>query len=88
MSGNDRPVLGMTQNQYEFCVQNYSDFVANPSRVNTYSDAEQNSADRYWQDRMREDARYDWSREDQRSYSRNSNYGPHNYNWDSKVFPK
>lgn len=83
-------MTGLTAEQYAFAKQNYSNsgFVANPSRVNSYSNPTQNLADRYWQEQMRLDSRYTWTREDQRSYSRNSNYGPHNYNWDSKAFPK
>jgi hypothetical protein len=90
MSGNDRQhqqACGLTQSQFNFLQRNYPGFVPNPSRVNTYSDPLQNVADRNWQDKLREDSRYDWSRDDQKSYSRNSGYGPHNYNWDPKVFP-
>ena len=86
----NQQITGLTPQQYDYCVKNYSDkgFVADTSRINNYSNPMGNVADRYWQEQMRKDTSYTWTKTDQVSYSKNSNYGPHNVNFDSTVYKK
>jgi hypothetical protein len=87
----NQQITGLTPQQYDFAVKNYSNkgFVADTSRINNYSNPMANIADRYWQEQMRKDtSNYTWSKSDQISYSKNSNFGPHNVNFDSVVYKK
>jgi hypothetical protein len=72
------PFQGLTQREFDHCKANYERFNPNPVRINNYNDPMQNTVDRNWQERLRTDPSYPWNRSDQRSYSRNSSFGPHN----------
>jgi hypothetical protein len=72
---------GLTQKQYDYLNKNYTDkgFIANPSRVDNYSNPAKNIADRNWQEVLRKDSNYGWDNTvDKQSYSKNCDYGGHN----------
>ncbi len=83
---------GLTPNQYQYLSANYSQsgFVANASRINTYDNPIQNTADRNWQEMLKADKGYSWGSGDKESWSKNCNYGPHNSaaQFDSHLYGK
>jgi hypothetical protein len=83
---------GLSQNQYAYLAANYSQagFVANASRINTYDNPVQNTADRNWQEVLRADKGYGWGAEDKSSWAKNCSYGPHNAGaaFDAALFGK
>ena len=72
------PFQGLTQRQYDHLQATQERFTPNPGRINNFNNPMQNTVDRNWQERLRTDPSYPWNRSDQRSYSRNSSFGPHN----------
>jgi hypothetical protein len=83
---------GLTPNQYQYLAANYSQagFVANSSRINTYNNPVQNTADRNWQEMLKADKGYAWGPGDKESWSQNCAYGPHNsaQQFDAYLYPK
>ena len=79
-SGFSTPFSGLTQPQYDFLVKTSpAGFVPEPSRVGTYSNPVQNTADRSWQEVLRAPGSgYTWTPADQASWKQNCNFGPHN----------
>lgn len=82
---------GLTQGQFDYLSAKHpTTFVADPSRVDNYSNPAINVADRNWQETLRADPGYSWSSADQASWKSNCNYGPHNAGpaLDSILFSK
>ena len=81
MFRSDHPTrcrAGVTQQQYDHLTATQERFTPNPGRINNFNNPMQNTVDRNWQERLRTDPSYQWSRSDQQAYSRNSSFGPHN----------
>jgi hypothetical protein len=73
-------IYGLTSQQFNYLSQNYikDGFIPNPVRINQYDNPLMNVADRNWQEILRNDPNYNWSRSDQISWSSNCKFGPHN----------
>lgn len=71
---------GLTPQQFDYLTQNYAKngFIADSSRVNNYSNPAVNVADRNWQEVLKSDSNYIWTKNDQQSWKQNCNFGPHN----------
>lgn len=71
---------GLTPGQYDFLSQNYTKkgFISNPIRINNYSNPAINTSDRNWQETLKSDHNYNWSKSDQISWNKNCAFGPHN----------
>lgn len=71
---------GLTPAQFAYLSTHYSQagFVADPVRVDSYTNPAINVADRNWQELLRGDPGYGWSKADQASWKTNCGFGPHN----------
>lgn len=83
MSGAGLPYYtGLTQSQFDHLSKNYAQqgFVADPSRIGTYTNPLQNAADRNWQEVLKTDRSYVpvSASADKASWKQNCNFGPHN----------
>jgi hypothetical protein len=83
---------GLTPSQFNFLATNYANkgFIADPIRINNYSNPVMNTADRNWQEVLRNDPGNNWTPADKSSFSQNCNFGPHNAGaqFDKFLFPK
>lgn len=75
---------GLTKKQLDYVQENYEfKNYKVPTKPGKYINPDQNIKDRNVQEILRKDNDYDWNRtkksDDQISFGKNSNFGPHNY---------